>query len=77
MTFEQVRKEWDAALAELHSAVEAHAEAAQAASFARARETDALNRLNTAQRAMDDLDTKMRESMPRDSDWKRRKTQTA
>lgn len=43
--------------------------AEQEASFARNRETSALNELNKAQRAFDDAVAALKDKPPRNSDW--------
>ena len=50
-------------------ATKAHADAAQAASHASNRETDALNKLNQAQKAFDQAVADSKASAPHRSDW--------
>lgn len=56
---------------ELQGALDAHASAQQRASMARSEETDALNRLNAAQKAFDAAIADLKKQAPRESDWKR------
>lgn len=55
----------------VREAQEAYDDAEREARRARNKETDALNRLNEAQRAFDSAVDSMRKSAPRASDWKR------
>lgn len=52
-------------------AAQAHQSAQQRASIARNEETDALNRLNQAQKAFDAAIAELKKQAPRDSEWKR------
>lgn len=46
------------------------------AAFASREETIALNALNAAQKAFDAVVDKLKQSAPRDSDWKRNQSRT-
>jgi hypothetical protein len=59
------------AAAELSEASEAYLTAEAAEREARMRATEARNRLNDAQKAFDAAVTKLRDSSPAGSDWKR------
>lgn len=59
------------AVRELEDAASAHAEAARRAAVARGDETTCLNRLNNAQRQIDDIIGKLKKQAPRDTDWRR------
>ena len=48
-----------------------HANAAAEVAVARRRETDALNRVNAAQKEFDALVALLKKEAPRDSDWRR------
>lgn len=61
------------AFKELADAAERYNECSQQVSFARSAETTALNRLNNAQKALDELVASLRKAAPRDSDWRRSK----
>lgn len=56
-------------LNELHAATEAHAAAVATANQARRFETDAVNRLNAAQKAVSTKLAEMQRGAPRDTDW--------
>lgn len=56
---------------ELRQATEAHRIAEAEASAARSREVSALNRVNNAQKAINNLMDKLRKESVRDSDWRR------
>jgi hypothetical protein len=62
-------------LATLQAALEVakndHQKLAMEATAARSREIDALNRLNAAQRALDEAIIDIRKSSPNDSEWGR------
>lgn len=55
---------------ELAQAAEKHAQLCKETSMARNRETDALNRLNQIQKAIDARVAELRKGAPRESDWK-------
>jgi uncharacterized membrane protein (DUF106 family) len=57
------------AYAELESAKAALVEAEERTRAARSEETIAVNRLNKAQKAIDDLQIEMRKAAPRQSTW--------
>ncbi len=57
--------------AELEAATEQHKDAERAESQARSVLTDATNRLNQAQKAVDEHMKKLRSSAPWNTDWKR------
>jgi len=57
--------------AELEAAIEQHKDAERAESQARSVLTDATNRLNRAQKAVDEHMKKLRSSAPWNTDWKR------
>lgn len=59
----------DKLLDELAEATENLHHAARRASLARAEETDATNRLNAAQKAVDAQMAELRAKAPRGSDW--------
>ena len=59
------------ALRELESATKEHEDAQRITGEARSRETDAVNRLNAAQKRVDELVAGMKKGAPRDSDWGR------
>ncbi len=59
---------------ELRQANEAFKIAQVETSAARSRETDALNRVNNAQRAISALIAELRKNSPRDTDWRRSET---
>lgn len=59
------------ALIELNQATEEHKEAERITAEARSLECTALNRLNSAQKRVDELVNGMKKSAPRDSDWGR------
>lgn len=58
-------------IADLTAAQEDYEKAVQAASFARSRETDALNKLNDAQREVDKALEALKKLAPSGSNWKR------
>ena len=55
----------------LRKASDEYAEASRVSADARNRATDALNRLNIAQRAITDMMVELKKSSPRESDWRR------
>ncbi|MFN8758864.1 MAG: hypothetical protein ACK5XA_08650 [Tagaea sp.] len=57
--------------AEVATATKRYAECLEQTSAARRAETNALNRLNEAQRQLDKIIAQMRKESPRDSDWQR------
>jgi len=57
--------------ADLALATEEHESASRAAEVARHNETTALNRLNAAQKAMDEFHAALRAGAPYQSEWKR------
>lgn len=59
---------------ELKDAQAAHAEAVSATGVARRAETNALNRLNQAQKAFDERVLTLRASASADSDWGNKRT---
>ena len=59
------------ALRELEGATKEHEEAQRITGEARSRETAAVNRLNAAQKRVDEFVAGMKKSAPRDSDWGR------
>ena len=64
-------EEMKQALIELNQATEEHKETERITEAARSRECTALNRLNAAQKRVDDLVSVMKKGAPRDSDWGR------
>lgn len=56
---------------ELRMAMDQHESATRQADIARGEQTDALNRLNKAQQAIDKAVDEARKNAPRDTDWKR------
>lgn len=56
----------------VESAKEDFESAKQATSFARNHETECLNQLNRAQKALDGALDRLRETMPRESDWRKK-----
>jgi hypothetical protein len=60
-----------ALVSDLADAAKAREEAERAESLARSVSTDALNRLNAAQRAFDAAVAEMKKKAPRDSNWQR------
>lgn len=63
--------EMDEAIIELANAAEAHTRAATAISRARSDETTCLNRVNNAQKRLDELMGMLKKQAPRESDWHR------
>lgn len=61
----------------LHEATEFHQQKASAAQFARNEETNALNRVNEAQKKFDELVALVKKEAPRSSDWRRPPGETA
>lgn len=61
----------DEALCAFASASEQHATAKQQTSEARNQETHWLNKVNEAQKVIDELITTLKKEAPRDSDWQR------
>ena len=59
------------ALRELEGATQEHKEAQRITGEARSRETAAVNRLNAAQKRVDELVAGMKKGAPRNSDWGR------
>ena len=57
------------ALRELEGATKEHEEAQRITGAARSHETVAVNRLNAAQKRVDELVAGMKKGAPRDSDW--------
>lgn len=64
-----------AAAEALESAQNVYASAAEKAQAARRDEIGALNRLNSAQKAFDEIVRGMRDAAPSGSDWKSRRRQ--
>lgn len=58
-----------ALLAEIEAAMQQHKEATQEESAARGKMCDATNRLNRAQKALDDAIEKVRAQAPWNTDW--------
>jgi len=61
--------ELETAIKNLQEATTIHHQASQELEIARRRETDAMNRLNSAQRKFDELTTALKMKAPRGSDW--------
>jgi len=65
--------EFEEALAELLAAQQHHEETAQAARVASSNAVSACNRLNIAQKKIDELIAALKKSSPNGSDWARNK----
>ena len=63
--------EMDHAIVELANAQDSLAQAASRIVMARTEETECLNRVNKAQKKLDELVGALKKQAPRDSDWHR------
>lgn len=61
---------------QLAAAMEAHGEASQEESAARSRLTDAINRVNAIQKALDEAMEKLRGKAPWNTDWHSKRNQS-
>jgi len=67
-----INKLLDEAICNFAGATDAYITAKQFASEARNRETTCLNRVNEAQKKIDELIVTLKKEAPRDSDWNRK-----